>query len=122
MTLRTFLVAAAGVAALSSPTFVHAQTYGEVAAARQYAALEGFRGYPEFRADKMRIREHIRLGVADGSITMEQARVFRAQLAQIQDDEALNFRDHGWSLTIGERQDLRASLNDLADAVDDVRG
>lgn len=121
MALRTFLAAAASIAALSSPALVHAQAYGDVTQARQYAALEGFRGYPEFRADKMRIREQIRMGLGDGSISAEQARVFRAQLAQIQDDEALQFRDHGWSLTPGDRQELRASLDDLAGAVDDVR-
>jgi hypothetical protein len=121
MTIRTFLAAAASVAALSAPAYALAQSAGDISAARDYAVLEGFHGYPELRAEKDRIRDQIRQGRDDGSLSLDQARDFRAELARIQDDEALNFRDSGWTLPVNVRQDLRASLDDLSEAVDDAR-
>lgn len=121
MTIRTFLTAAAGVAALSVPAYALAQSAGDIAAARDYAVLEGFHGYPELRPQTDRIRDQIRQGRTDGSLSMEQARDFRAELARIQDDEALNFRDSGWNLPVSVRRDLRASLDDLSEAIDDAR-
>src|SRR4051812_34424897 len=106
MTIRTFLAAAASVAALSAPAYALAQPAGDIAAARDYASLEGFHGYPELRPQTERIRDQIRQGRADGSLSIEQARDFRAELARIQDDEALNFRDRGWTLPTSVRQDL----------------
>jgi hypothetical protein len=121
MTIRTFLAAAASVAALSAPAYALAQTAGDISAARDYAVIEGFHGYPELRPQTERIRDQIRQGRADGSLSLDQARDFRTELARIQDDEALNFRDTGWNLPVSMRQDLRASLDDLSDAIDDAR-
>lgn len=118
MMIRTLVIAAAGAASLLIPVIAPAQTVPE---ARAYAALEGFNGYPELRSDTDRIRDQIRLGVRDGSLTLDQARDFRSELARIQDDEAVRFRDFGWSLPAPERQDLRASLDDLSDAIDEAR-
>lgn len=121
MTIRTILAAAASVAALASPAVVHAQSAADLNDARQYAALEGFQGYPAFRDDEARIRQQIRDGRADGSLTAEQASDFRAELSRIQDDEALNFRDNGWTLPDYVRSGLRDNLDDLASAIDDAR-
>ncbi len=121
MTIRTFLAAAASIAVLASPALVHAQSAEDLADARQYAAVEGFHGYPVFRGDEARIREQIRDGRADGSLTTAQADDFRAELSRIQDDEALNFRDNGWELPDYVRSGLQDNLDDLSSAIDTAR-
>lgn len=124
MTPRTAVLLVAGLAALSLPIAASAQSWGgDYASGRSYSygGRYAFRGYPEFRSVKAHIRSEIRQGLEEGWLDEDQAQDFNQQLRQIQQNEAQEYRAHGWNLPENDRADIRSGLQELDQAVDEAR-
>jgi len=80
-----------------------------------------FQGYPEFRGIESHIRQEIWQSVRDDMIERDNARDLLNQLQQIRYQEQREFRVHGWRLPDGDRYRLRAQLEQLNHAVDEMR-
>lgn len=122
-------------AALTIPAAASAQQYyGSVSPRPYYAQYYGqprgdydsrwrgrFSGYPQFRGIEDHIRREIQEGVRDDLIEREDARDLFAQLRDIQQQEAREFRAHGWNLPPDDEYRLRAQLQQLDAEVDEIR-
>lgn len=78
--------------------------------------------YPEFGRLEDMIRDHIRQGVQDGSISEDQAHELFGQLHQIRDREQRIYDRHGANLPDDDRMRIRGQLRDLDHRVDDLTG
>lgn len=81
----------------------------------------GFRGYPEFRGEKDHILGEIREGLDEGWLGEDQARAFNWRLRRIQQEEASEFREHGWTLPDNDRAEIGSDLHQLDRAIDEAR-
>ena len=80
-----------------------------------------FRDYPEFRGEIAHLRSEIREGVEEGWLGDDQARAMSWRLRRIQQQEAGEFREHGWNLPDDDRDDIRGRLNALDQQIDQQR-
>lgn len=99
----------------------YAQYYGQPRGDYDGRWRGRFNGYPEFRGIEDHIRREIQEGVRDDLIEREDARDLFAQLRDIQQQEAREFRVHGWNLPPDDRYRLRSQLQQLDAEVDEIR-
>ena len=132
---KKMAVAAVGAAVLVIPAAVSAQQYygsGQVKPyyAQYYGQPRGdydsrwrgrFSGYPEFRGVEQHIRQEIQSGVREDLIAPDDARDLMGQLRTIQNQEAREYRVHGWNLPDDDRYRLRSQLQQLDQLVDQIR-
>ena len=112
--------AAAAVCAVAAPA--SAQSWGGDYGGRwgdeqRYA----FRDYPEFRGEIVHLQSEVREGVEEGWLDDDQARAMGWRLRRIQQREAGEFREHGWNLPDGDRDEIRRRLDDLDRQIDQLR-
>jgi hypothetical protein len=127
MSVKTSVLIAASLAALAAPAIASAQSWGGWGAAdynrsdysRGYGY--GFSGYPQFRDEKAHIRAEIRQGLDEGWLDQGDAGRLYSQLRWVQQREAREFREHGWSLPSWDQQAIRSNLDQIDHQVDQAR-
>ena len=126
--MKKAFLALAGAATLLVPAVAAAQGYygqgygrGHERGGDYYGGRRGFPGYPEFRGIEAHIRGEIRDGLREDLIEPDDARDLFAQLSGIRQQEAREFRVHGWNLPGDDRYRIRARLDQLDHLVDRIR-
>jgi YMGG-like Gly-zipper len=78
-------------------------------------------GYPEFRGQEARIREHIREGVREDMIAPEDAHDLMVELREIRAHEYREFQEYGWRLPYDDGARIHERLARLDHRVDEIR-
>jgi hypothetical protein len=123
MTFRNKLLAALAVGLLASPVAAAAQSWGGYGGDYRgdYGYRQDFRGYPEFQGLKSHIRQEIREGLSEGWLDRGQGRDMYRRLDWVQRREQREFREHGWRLPEGDRDQIRSMLNQIDRSIDEAR-
>ena len=80
-----------------------------------------FAGYPEFAEAKDHIRSEVREGLDDGWLDEDLAQDAIGELQQIQFREGQEYRAYGWRLPEYDRDQFRASLDELDRSIGQAR-